>query len=132
MRVQAFGHRHAPVHDDVPAVENTGFLVEDALFHPGDALTVPGTPVDTLLVPLHGAWTNLALTIDWVRALAPRQMVGIHDAGLSEVGRAVVDGYLGANGPGTGAEYVPLDPFHPLLVDRPGTGRPPGARGRTP
>jgi hypothetical protein len=101
---------HAPIHDDVPDVTNAGFLVEAAVFHPGDAMTLPDVPVDTLLVPVHGTWTCLSDTIEWVRAITPRRALAIHDSGLSPVGTAIVDGFLGAHGPGIGASYLHLAP----------------------
>ena len=40
------GRDHAAVHPDVPVVPNVGYLVGGRLFHPGDALTEPGEPVE--------------------------------------------------------------------------------------
>jgi len=108
--VHAHGTRHARVHPDVPAVANTGFLVDCAVFHPGDALTVPGEPVDTLIVPVHAAWSRLSEIIDWVRQVAPRRAVAVHDGDLNAAGRAKVGGFLGPYGPGIGARYVHLEP----------------------
>ena len=48
--VKVFGERHAPVHPDIPIIPNTGFLVDEEVFYPGDALTAPGVEVPTLLV----------------------------------------------------------------------------------
>jgi L-ascorbate metabolism protein UlaG (beta-lactamase superfamily) len=108
--VRAYVGSHVRVHPDLPRVENTGFLVEGDVFHPGDALTVPGVPVDTLLVPVQGSWTHLSATIDWIRQVAPRRAVAIHDSGLSAIGHAILDGYLGAHGPGIGTAYTRLEP----------------------
>lgn len=126
LSVQAFGSEHARVHPDVPVVPNSGFLVASAVFHPGDALTVPGVPVHTLLVPLHGAWARLGDVVDWVRAVAPRQAIGIHECGLSRLGRALVDGFLGPNGPGLGTVYLRLGPLGALEL--PVAGAAPVAR----
>ena len=93
--VQAYGQQHAVVHPDVPAIDNTGFLIADRVFHPGDALTVPDVPVETLLVPVHAPWLRVADAIDWVRAIAPGRAVAMHDCGLSRIGRAVVERALG-------------------------------------
>lgn len=49
--VTVHGELHAVIHPDVPRVGNIGFAVDGRLFHPGDALTVPPHPVETLLVP---------------------------------------------------------------------------------
>ncbi|MFE4856679.1 MBL fold metallo-hydrolase [Streptomyces sp. NPDC056670] len=103
--VRVYGTWHAPIHPDVPRVGNIGFLVDDALFHPGDALTVPDTTVDTLLLPVHGPWSTTGQLIDYVRAVAPQQACAIHDGALNEVGGAMIRGFLGDDGPGTGAPY---------------------------
>jgi L-ascorbate metabolism protein UlaG (beta-lactamase superfamily) len=109
VRVQAYGSWHAPVHPEIPVVANTGFLVAASVFHPGDALTVPDRPVNTLLIPAQASWMRLSDVIDWVRQVAPRRVVVIHDSDLNADGLAAVDGLLGRHGPGIGAEYVRLD-----------------------
>jgi L-ascorbate metabolism protein UlaG (beta-lactamase superfamily) len=43
--VEAHGTWHAEIHPDIPRITNTGFLIDGRLFHPGDALTVPGKPI---------------------------------------------------------------------------------------
>ncbi len=54
--MQVHGELHAVIHPDIPRVTNVGFLVEGGkVFHPGDALTVPDHPVETLDAPGHGA-----------------------------------------------------------------------------
>lgn len=103
--VKVYGTWHAPIHPDIPRMENIGFLVDDALFHPGDALTVPDTTVDTLLLPVHGPWSTTGQLIDYVRAVSPRQTYAIHDGALNDIGAAMIAGFLGDNGPGTGAPY---------------------------
>ena len=120
--VQAYGQQHAVVHPDVPAIDNTGFLIADRVFHPGDALTVPDVPVETLLVPVHAPWLRVADAIDWVRAIAPGRAVAMHDCGLSRIGRAVVDGLLGQHGPGIGACDVRVRDGERLVLPTPRTG----------
>lgn len=95
--VEAHGQLHAETHPDLPRVTNVGFLVGDtdgAVFHPGDAFTVPARPVDTLLVPVHGPWSKTGEVIDYVREIKPRRALSIHDSGLSEGGNGLVDGLL--------------------------------------
>lgn len=107
-QVQAHGTWHAVIHPDIPRVMNSGYLVDSSLFHPGDALTVPAEPVDTLVVPVHAPWSRISEVIDWIREVAPRRAVAAHDGLLSPVGLALVDGLLGDAGPGTGTEYLTL------------------------
>ncbi|MEU1946915.1 MBL fold metallo-hydrolase [Streptomyces sp. NPDC020125] len=103
--VKVYGTWHAAIHPDIPPIGNIGFLIDDALFHPGDALTVPDTTVDTLLLPVHGPWSTTGRLIDYVREVAPQDAYAIHDGALNDVGTAMVGGFLGDNGPGIGARY---------------------------
>ncbi len=96
--VQVHGELHAVIHPDIPRITNVGFLVDGSLFHPGDALTVPGTPVDTLMLPVHAPWNKIAEVIDYVREVKPRRAVDIHDAYLSDIARPIYDGALAALG----------------------------------
>ena len=54
--VRTFGGQHALIHPTIPVVPNVGYLVEDAVYHPGDALIVPPVPIELLLAPItrHG------------------------------------------------------------------------------
>jgi L-ascorbate metabolism protein UlaG (beta-lactamase superfamily) len=103
--VKVFGEWHAVIHPDIPLVRNVGFLVDDSVFHPGDALIVPEVPVELLLVPAHAPWSKTGELVDWVREVKPGRAVGIHDGLLNETGSGLVARLLGEGGPGTGAPY---------------------------
>ncbi|MER6448611.1 MBL fold metallo-hydrolase [Streptomyces venezuelae] len=96
--VQVHGELHAVIHPDIPRVTNVGYLVEGSVFHPGDALTVPGVPVETLMLPVHAPWNKVSEVIDYLREVKPRRALDIHDAYLSDLARPVYDGALGALG----------------------------------
>ena len=85
-RVKAIGGRHAVIYDGMPDCPNLGYVVEDRLYHPGDALFVPTQPIETLFVPAQGSWLKLVEAVDFVRAINPAHTHPIHDAGLSERG----------------------------------------------
>jgi len=108
--VRVHGTWHAEIHREIPRITNIGFLVDSTVFHPGDALTVPDEPVDTLLLPVHAPWAKLGELIDWVREVHPRQMYALHDALLNDAGLGLVAGLLGERGPGVGAPYARLAP----------------------
>ncbi|MFF7631691.1 MBL fold metallo-hydrolase [Kitasatospora sp. NPDC008050] len=104
--VSVHGEWHAVIHPDIAPVGNIGFLLDGRVFHPGDALTVPEHPVQTLLLPMAGPWNKVGELIDYVREVKPAQVLGIHDAVLSEIGLGIGERWLGAeHGPGTGAPY---------------------------
>lgn len=113
--VEAHGELHAVIHPDIPRVTNVGYAVTadgaGAVFHPGDALTVPGRPVDTLLLPVHAPWSKVAEVVDYVREVRPRVAYDVHDGLLSDFGHLIYGRLLGPNGPGTaGAEHTRLEP----------------------
>jgi L-ascorbate metabolism protein UlaG (beta-lactamase superfamily) len=116
-QVRTFGRWHAEVHPDMPRVPNVGFLIDEAVFHPGDALTVPDVPVRTLLLPIHGPWSRVADLIDWVREVKPGQTVGVHDGALNPLGMTMLGNFLGEQGPApTGAPYAHLSSGESLTL----------------
>lgn len=107
-QVTALGEWHEVIHPDIPRVRNVGFLVDGALFHPGDAYTVPPVAVDTLLVPLYSPWTGITGLVDWVRAVHPRQTIAVHDAQLNDIGHEMINRFLRPGVLGTGASHHQL------------------------
>lgn len=93
LSVRAIGREHAVVHPNIPRVANVGYLVEGAAYHPGDSFAaIPEVgPVEVLFVPISAPWLKLAESIDYLRAVEPAVAVPIHDAFLSEPGKAVAD-----------------------------------------
>ncbi|MEV4230497.1 MBL fold metallo-hydrolase [Streptomyces bobili] len=93
--VQVYGELHAVIHPDLPRVTNVGFLIDGGrVFHPGDALTVPGRPVETLLAPVQAPWNKIAEVIEYVREVGPRRVYDIHDALLADLARPIYDMHL--------------------------------------
>lgn len=108
--VRTFGGQHALIHATIPVVPNVGYLIEDAVYHPGDSLIVPPVPVQLLLAPIHAPWSKTAEVIDFVVAVRAPRVVGIHDALLTDVGRSVVEGHVERIGAEHGSSYRPLPP----------------------
>jgi len=103
LEVQVHGEWHAVIHPDIPVVRNIGFLVGGAVFHPGDAFTIPEAPVKVLMLPIHSPWIRAIEAVDYVRTVRPERLAPIHDGFLNEAGLTLVDGLFGASGlvPGT-------------------------------
>lgn len=93
-RVKAFGEWHARNHPDLDPVQNVGFLVDDEIFYPGDALTVPDAEVSTLLVPTSGPWLKLGDMVEYLRSVRPERAFSTHDGLYGDIGLAMVDGWL--------------------------------------
>jgi L-ascorbate metabolism protein UlaG (beta-lactamase superfamily) len=85
--IAVHGDTHAEIHRDVPRCANVGYLIDGALYHPGDAYHVPPTPVGTLLLPTSGPWTKVGEAADYLRAVKPERAVQIHEVMLSEIGQ---------------------------------------------
>lgn len=83
-QVDVFGALHAVIHPDLPTVTNVGYLLGGRFFHPGDAFTVPGVPVDVLGLPIGAPWLKLSEAIDYLRTIAPRIAIPIHEAVLAK------------------------------------------------
>lgn len=97
-RVRAFGGAHALIYDALPSCANLGYLVEDAVYHPGDSVFVPPVPVETLCVPMQGGWLKLEEAIDFLKAVKPSRAFGIHDGQLNERGLGSVNAWLEEDG----------------------------------
>ncbi|WP_406407814.1 MBL fold metallo-hydrolase [Streptomyces halstedii] len=105
--VQVHGELHAVIHPDIPRITNIGFLVDGSIFHPGDALTVPDRPVDTLMLPVMAPWNKISEVIDYVREVAPRRAIDVHDALLTDLARPIYDRQIGELG---GADHGRMTP----------------------
>jgi L-ascorbate metabolism protein UlaG (beta-lactamase superfamily) len=113
--IQVHGQLHAVIHPDLPRITNVGYLVDRSVFHPGDALTVPDSPVETLLLPVQAPWSKISEVIDYVREIKPQRAIDVHDGLITDIGHMVYNNNLGPNGPGIGgAEHGSLAPGESL------------------
>jgi L-ascorbate metabolism protein UlaG (beta-lactamase superfamily) len=95
--VRVVGEQHAVIHPDLPRFANSGYLVtagDTRVFHPGDALTGPGVPVDVLCAPVCAPWLKASEAVDFAREVAAPRNVAIHDKVYSEAGLSIVDGHF--------------------------------------
>lgn len=82
-RVEVLGELHAVIHPDVPVIPNRCYLVGGRFFHPGDSFTVPQAEVEILGVPAGAPWLKISEAVDFLRAVAPRTAIPIHDKVLA-------------------------------------------------
>ena len=91
--VRAVGELHAVIHREIPRITNSGYLLSlDGMqvYHPGDALTAPGGPVDVLLAPSSAPWLRSEMAIDFVREVGAPRNVAIHDRIYTEAGHGIL------------------------------------------
>ena len=87
--LEAFDGEHVEIFEEFGLVQNTGYLVEDHFFFPGDAYTVPNKQVKVLALPVSGPWCKIADAIRYALMVKPAVAFPVHDATLNEAGQAV-------------------------------------------
>ena len=114
VRVEVLGGQHAIIHPDIPRIVNNGYLIDGTHFHPGDALdTVPSGELEVLFLPTAAPWQKLADAVTYLREVAPRTAVPIHQGILAVPG--MYYGHFERLGPEKTALKV-LDPATPTTV----------------
>ena len=99
LTIRALGGKHAVIHPEIPVIDNISYLVSDdshaaRLMHPGDALHVPGEPVDVLATPAAAPWMKISEAVDYLRAVAPTHAVPIHQGIVDPSARGIFYGRL--------------------------------------
>jgi len=82
-RVEVLGGRHAVIHPDIPVIPNNAYLVDSTHLHPGDEFPTVPAPVDVLLLPTAAPWLKASECVDYLRSVAPRTAVPIHQGLLA-------------------------------------------------
>ncbi|MGU3499981.1 MBL fold metallo-hydrolase [Mycobacterium sp. C31M] len=99
LTVRGVGGTHAVIHPEIPVIDNTSYVIGDAdhparLMHPGDALFVPGEPVDVLATPAAAPWMKVSEAVEYLRAVAPSRAVPIHQGIIDPSARGIFYGRL--------------------------------------
>jgi L-ascorbate metabolism protein UlaG (beta-lactamase superfamily) len=84
--LEALGNDHAIMHPDLPKFQNTGYLVNDKIFHPGDALFIPPKPIEILLLPVAAPWSKVSETLDYISTVKAKHNFPIHDGFITDGG----------------------------------------------
>lgn len=103
------GEQHATIHAGIPPIENSGVMINDLIYYPGDSFVLPGQPVDTLLLPASAPWMKISEAINFLNAIKPRLAVPTHDAILSLEGQEIADRLLRGAAQTAGSEYQRLE-----------------------
>ncbi len=80
---EGVGEKHALLITGVPQIENVGFFINNRLFYPGDALTLPHKDIEVLALPAAAPWSKISETIDYALAVKPRVAFPVHDGILA-------------------------------------------------
>jgi L-ascorbate metabolism protein UlaG (beta-lactamase superfamily) len=106
--VRTFGGQHALIHPLIPIVANVGYLVDGAVYHPGDSLVVPPEPVDTLLLPAAAPWSRMAEVIDFAIAVRAPHAYPIHDAIVTDLWSGILKNNFGPMADRFGIDFRPF------------------------
>ncbi len=106
--IAGFGDKHAVIYPSIPAVMNTGYVIQERFFLPGDAFIQPGVPVEILGMPMIGPWMKLAESIDWALTIKPKVCIPIHDGMLTP--RPWIYGLPAKILPENGIQFNALEP----------------------
>jgi L-ascorbate metabolism protein UlaG (beta-lactamase superfamily) len=99
LTIRGVGGRHAVIHPEIPVIDNISYLVGDdthpaRLMHPGDALFVPGEPIQVLATPAAAPWMRISEAVDYLRSVAPTHAVPIHQGVVAPEARGIYYGRL--------------------------------------
>jgi L-ascorbate metabolism protein UlaG (beta-lactamase superfamily) len=80
------GDIHALIHESMPRVENTGYVIDDYLYCPGDAFALPKQSITVLALPVCGPWMHMSEALDFAEKINPKVCFPIHDGMLKIIG----------------------------------------------
>ncbi len=98
---------HALIHKSIPQVLNTGFVIDDRLFYPGDAFLNPIWPVEILALPIAGPWVKIPDAIEYAIKLKAKVCFPVHDAIMRNP--TMFHGMVQKILEGEGIDFVSLD-----------------------
>lgn len=78
LKIKAMELPHCLMVDGSTSVQNTGYLLADKLFHPGDGKELDGLTVDTLAVPLNGPDISPHDAYKFTMQVSAKQVIPIH------------------------------------------------------
>jgi hypothetical protein len=107
--LEFFGDMHQEIHRTMPLIQNTGVMVDDRLYYPGDSYTQPDRPVEMLACPTSAPWLKIGDVMDFVAAVRPRKSFATHNALLSEFGHALNNGRVKMVTEAGGGEFTYLE-----------------------
>lgn len=88
LKIEGHGREHAPIYGDMGRVENTGYMIAERFYFPGDNYYAPGRAVDTLALPVAGPWMRIADAVEFAKAIKPRVAFGVHDGMMQQFFRS--------------------------------------------
>lgn len=80
--IEAFDGKHEEIFEEIGQVQNTGYLIDNKFFYPGDSFCNPNKTVDILALPVAGPWCKISDAIRYALLLKPKKVFPVHDGML--------------------------------------------------
>lgn len=106
--LQFVGGRHEAIRPEVPQPVNTGVIVDELFYHPGDQYFVPEQSFTWLGLPLNAPWAKVSETTEFVKQAKAQHILPIHDGLLNEWGINTYESHVKAVCGLVGTEYHPI------------------------
>ena len=84
VHIESFGKEHACIHHDIPLVQNTGFMINNYFYYPGDALHIPKKNIEVLALPVTAPWMRIEECIEYAKKVKPKVVFPVHDGMLKD------------------------------------------------
>jgi L-ascorbate metabolism protein UlaG (beta-lactamase superfamily) len=88
VRIEGCGTLHEEIYKELGQVENTGYMIGEKFYYPGDAFHAPGKPVDILALPVAGPWARVRDTVRFAEEVKARIAFGVHDGMIVPAARS--------------------------------------------
>jgi L-ascorbate metabolism protein UlaG (beta-lactamase superfamily) len=69
---------HFPMIDGASGPPNTGYVIDDMLFHPGDGVEISDIQVDNLAAPLAGPSISMRDTVTLIKSVGAKLVIPMH------------------------------------------------------
>ncbi|MGV2985045.1 MBL fold metallo-hydrolase [Microbacterium sp. AGC85] len=91
---------HETIYPGLPLPDDYGYRIAGRVFAPGDAFARPDFDVEVLLLPTGAPWMKLSEAIDYLREVAPRIVIPVHEGGLAPAHQQMHRGLIAKFAPG--------------------------------
>jgi L-ascorbate metabolism protein UlaG (beta-lactamase superfamily) len=78
--IEAFDCKHEEIFEEIGQVQNTGYMIDNRLFYPGDSFGNPGKPIEILALPVAGPWCRMTDALHYAIYVKPKYAFPVHDA----------------------------------------------------
>lgn len=78
LKIKTLELPHCLMWDGSEGPQNTGYLINEKFFHPGDGKALAGLSVDVLAIPINGPDLSLKDAFDFAKQVSAKELVPIH------------------------------------------------------